>query len=315
MNKKAAERKKKRVSLSTIIAVIILLTGLSVLLYPTVSDYWNSRHQTMAVAKYDETVASMSSEDYEALFAEAEQYNQNLAALPLPFEQYDRLDGDYRNCLDITGEGILGYIAIPKIGVELTIYHGTGEDVLNKAAGHLEGSSLPVGGEGTHAVLSAHRGLPSDRLFTDLDKLEKGDTFTITVLNRVMTYEVDQILIVEPTQMDALSRVRNGDYVTLVTCTPYGVNTHRLLVRGRRVENQETDIVVHPDAMRIPVYIVMPAIMIPIVFVLLIGLLLIYRKQSKPVSTEDIRRMQKERIITEARQTETTEEHNDSDQT
>ena len=214
---------------STIILILIFLVGLSVMLYPTVSDYVNQRHQSRALASYDETVNEMSDADYTAYFEAADAYNQRLAATPNSFFTPEQVSG-YDETLDVSGTGIMGYITIPRIGVELPVYHGTSDGVLQVAAGHLEGSSLPVGGAGTHAVISAHRGLPSAKLFTNLDELEAGDTFTITVLDRVLTYEVDRISIVLPTETDLLQPVEGQDYVTLMTCTPYGINTHRLLV-------------------------------------------------------------------------------------
>ena len=224
---------------STIILILIFLVGLSVMLYPTVSDYVNQRHQSRALASYDETVNEMSDADYTAYFEAADAYNQRLAATPNSFFTPEQVSG-YDETLDVSGTGIMGYITIPRIGVELPVYHGTSDGVLQVAAGHLEGSSLPVGGAGTHAVISAHRGLPSAKLFTNLDELEAGDTFTITVLDRVLTYEVDRISIVLPTETDLLQPVEGQDYVTLMTCTPYGINTHRLLVRGHRVNTRES---------------------------------------------------------------------------
>lgn len=288
---KKNRKKKKRVSLSTIILLVILLVGLSIMLYPTVSDYWNSFHQTRAINNYDKAVAQLDETDYEKLFAEAESYNQHLQESGTLFSQSDQLSDEYYRVLDVTGNGIIGYVTIEKIGVELPIYHGTSDSVLNVAAGHIEGSSLPIGGENRHSVLSAHRGLPSAKLFTNLDKMEVGDTFTITVLNRLLTYEVDQILIIEPEQLDALNVEAGQDYCTLMTCTPYGINTHRLLVRGRRVENAEAAIVVHKEAVRIPPYIVAPAVAIPIIFILLIVLLVVYRKKPARITTTDVREL------------------------
>ena len=227
---------------STIILILIFLVGLSVMLYPTVSDYVNQRHQSRALASYDETVNEMSDADYTAYFEAADAYNQRLAATPNSFFTPEQVSG-YDETLDVSGTGIMGYITIPRIGVELPVYHGTSDGVLQVAAGHLEGSSLPVGGAGTHAVISAHRGLPSAKLFTNLDELEAGDTFTITVLDRVLTYEVDRISIVLPTETDLLQPVEGQDYVTLMTCTPYGINTHRLLVRGHRVNTRELSLI------------------------------------------------------------------------
>lgn len=287
MNREKKKRKdKRRKSFTTIILVVIMLIGLSVLLYPTLSDYWNSFHQSRAIASYDTAVEQLDETDYEALFAQAETYNEHLKSLYFPFSQYDQLEEEYLEALDITGTGIIGYVSISKIGIELPIYHGTSDEVLNKASGHLEGSTLPIGGESTHAVISAHRGLPSAKLFTNLDELEVGDTFTVTVLNQTLTYEVDQILIIEPTQLEALNVVQGEDHVTLLTCTPYGINTQRLLVRGKRIENVQTT-VIHSNANKIPVYIVMPAVMIPMLFVLLVLLLIKYRRKPKKRNLDD----------------------------
>ena len=259
---------------STIILISIFLVGLSVMLYPTVSDYVNQKNQSRAVASYSEEVENLSDVDYQAYFDAADDYNRRLAETPDAFYRPEQVSG-YTDTLDVSGTGIMGYITISKIGVELPIYHGTSDGVLQVAAGHLEGSSLPVGGAGTHAVISAHRGLPSAKLFTNLDELEVGDTFTITVLDRVLTYEVDQISIVLPTETDLLQPVEGKDYVTLMTCTPYGINTHRLLVRGKRIENAENQkhIRVTADALRIEPIIVAPALAVPMLLVLLVVML------------------------------------------
>ena len=273
--------------LSTILLVGVFLLGLGILLYPSVSDYWNSMHQTRAIGAYEDTLSGMTQKDYSEYFAQADAYNAALASLPTPLTGYEVLDTleevpKYRDVLDVNGMGIMGYIDIDEIGVELPIYHGTDPSVLNVAVGHLEGTSLPVGGVGTHCVLSAHRGLPSARLFTDLDRLKVGDTFTLTVLNRLLTYQVDQVLIVEPVQVEALAIDPNEDYCTLVTCTPYGINTHRLLVRGRRVENAEEKPVIYvpADMVQIDPLVVTPAVAAPMLLVLLIFLLIRYRKRS-----------------------------------
>lgn len=259
---------------SNIILILIFLVGLSVMLYPTVSDYINQKNQSRAVASYSEEVENLSDVDYQAYFDAADDYNRRLAETPDAFYRPDEVSG-YTDTLDVSGTGIMGYITIPKIGVELPVYHGTSDGVLQVAAGHLEGSSLPVGGAGTHAVISAHRGLPSAKLFTNLDELEVGDTFTITVLDRVLTYEVDQISIVLPTETDLLQPVEGKDYVTLMTCTPYGINTHRLLVRGKRIENAENQkhIRVTADALRIEPIIVAPALAVPMLLVMLVVML------------------------------------------
>jgi sortase A len=273
-----------RKNLSTIILILIFLVGLSVMLYPSVSDAVNRKHQSRAVASYAEEVEQLSDADYQTYFDAADAYNRQLNTTPNAFYKPDLVSG-YAQTLDISGTGIMGYITIPKISVELPIYHGTDEGVLQVAAGHLEGSSLPVGGAGTHAVISAHRGLPSAKLFTNLDELEVGDRFTITVLNRVLTYEVDQISIVLPTEIDQLLPTEGMDYVTLMTCTPYGINTHRLLVRGKRVETTESQkhIRVAADAFRIEPIIVAPILAIPMLLAALVGVLLAphLRKRSK----------------------------------
>ena len=273
-----------RKNLSTIILILIFLVGLSVMLYPSVSDAVNRKHQSRAVASYAEEVEQLSDADYQTYFDAADAYNRQLNTTPNAFYKPDLVSG-YAQTLDISGTGIMGYITIPKISVELPIYHGTDEGVLQVAAGHLEGSSLPVGGAGTHAVISAHRGLPSAKLFTNLDELEVGDRFTITVLNRVLTYEVDQISIVLPTEVDQLLPTEGMDYVTLMTCTPYGINTHRLLVRGKRVETTESQkhIRVAADAFRIEPIIVAPILAIPMLLAALVGVLVTphLRKRSK----------------------------------
>ena len=273
---------------SNIILILIFLVGLSVMLYPTVSDYINQKNQSRAVASYSEEVENLSDVDYQAYFDAADDYNRRLAETPDAFYRPEQVSG-YTDTLDVSGTGIMGYITISKIGVELPIYHGTSDGVLQVAAGHLEGSSLPVGGAGTHAVISAHRGLPSAKLFTNLDELEVGDTFTITVLDRVLTYEVDQISIVLPTETDLLQPVEGKDYVTLMTCTPYGINTHRLLVRGKRIENAENQkhIRVTADALRIEPIIVAPALAVPMLVVMLVVMLAVPRLRKRKNQREE----------------------------
>ena len=223
-------------SRSNFLLICILLVGLSLLLYPTISNQWNSLHQSQAIVDYKTAMKDMVFTDYSAIFVEAEAYNAELATIPYPLMNHSQIES-YAAVLNISGTGIMGYLTIPKLDVELPIYHGTEEAVLQKAVGHLEGTGLPIGGIGNHSVLSAHRGLPRAKLFTDLDKMEMGDCFSITVLDRQLTYQVDQILVVEPREVDALYPVAGMDYCTLITCTPYGINSHRLLVRGIRVEN------------------------------------------------------------------------------
>lgn len=271
----------KKGSISTIILILIFLVGLSLLLYPTVSDYWNSLHQSQAITEYVEQVADLDNDRYEQFWQDAGNYNQTLLTKADRYELSEEEQADYESLLNVSGNGIIGYIEIPSINCSLPIYHGTDEAVLQIAVGHIEGSSLPVGGESTHCVLSGHRGLPSARLFTDLDRLVMGDTFILRVLDETLTYEVDQILIVEPYEMDALRIEKGKDYCTLVTCTPYGINTHRLLVRGHRVENQEEaqTIRVTADAMQIEPVIVAPLVAVPMLFILLIVLLVSTRRK------------------------------------
>ena len=269
--------------LSTILLILVFLIGLSLLLYPTVSDYWNSLHQSRAIATYAEQVAEIDNDLYDRLWSDAEAYNQTLLDKPDRFLLSEEEQAEYESLLNISGNGILGYIEIPSIKCALPIYHGTDEAVLQIAVGHIEGTSLPVGGEGTHAVLSGHRGLPSAKLFTDLDQLVLGDTFLLRVLDETLTYEVDQILIVEPYELDALAIEAGMDYCTLVTCTPYGINTHRLLVRGHRIENQETaqTIRVTADALQIEPIIVAPLVAVPMLLVLLVIVLFSGNKRKK----------------------------------
>lgn len=267
--------------LSNIILTLILLAGLSLLLYPTVSDYWNSLHQSRAIASYDEAVASLNEEDYEEYWNQAVIYNEKLWSRSNRYYPSEEEQEEYDSLLNISGNGIMGYIQIPTIDVSLPVYHGVDEAILQVAVGHIESSSLPVGGEGTHCVLSGHRGLPSARLFTDLDQLVEGDLFLLKVLNETLTYQVDQIRIVLPEEVEELDLTRGKDYCTLVTCTPYGINTHRLLVRGTRIDNlaEAVTIRVTPDATLLDPKLVAPAIAIPMLLVLLAWLLIKYRKK------------------------------------
>lgn len=269
--------KKKGNNLITVLLIIMLFVGLSLLLYPTVSDYWNSFHQSKAIASYAEEVAKLSKEQYDEIWAAAQRYNESLAARGgQSYILSDAQKEEYEKLLDVSGLGIMGYIEIPEIDCSLPIYHGTEDSVLQIAIGHLEWSSLPVGGESTHCVLSGHRGLPSARLFSNLDKLTEGDTFLLRVLDEVLTYEVDQILIVEPQEIESLRIAEGEDYCTLVTCTPYGINTHRLLVRGHRIDNIEDaeNVRITADAVQIEPLLVAPVVAIPMLLVLLIILLL-----------------------------------------
>ena len=266
----------KKGSFSTLILILIFLVGLSMLLYPSVSDYWNSLHQSRAITEYAEQVANLDDDRYDELWQETQDYNQTLLTKADRYELSDEEQAEYESLLNVSGNGIIGYIEIPDIKCSLPIDHGVDEAVLQIAVGHIEGTSLPVGGKSTHCVLSGHRGLPSARLFTDLDKLAEGDQFLLRVLDETLTYEVDQIRIVEPHEMDALEIEEGKDYCTLVTCTPYGINSHRLLVRGHRVENQAEarTVRVTADAMQIEPVIVAPLVAVPMLLLLLIALLL-----------------------------------------
>lgn len=270
-------------NMTTILLLLILLVGLSLLLYPTVSDYWNSLHQSRAIATYAQAVAEVDDKQYEHMWDDAYEYNQQLKSKSNRWIMTDEEREEYESLLDVSDNGILGYIEIPKIKVSLPIYHGTDEGILQIAIGHIEGSSLPVGGPGTHAVLSGHRGLPSAKLFTNLDELVVGDEFFIRVLDETLTYEVDQIRIVEPDDLSDLEIEEDKDLCTLVTCTPYGINTHRLLVRGHRVETKASAsaIRVTADAIQIEPKLVAPAVAVPILVVLLIWVLLHSRKRKR----------------------------------
>ena len=272
--------KRKANHITTIVLVLILLVGLSLLLYPSVSDYWNSFHSSRAISAYTEDVANLDEVQYEEMWSAARAYNRALAERSTNFALSDAQKEEYEKLLDISGVGIMGYLEIPELNMSLPIYHGTEESVLQIAAGHLEWSSLPVGGESSHCIISGHRGLPSAKLFTDLDKLQEGDVFVLRVLDEVLTYEVDQIRVVEPSQVSDLEIVEGSDLCTLVTCTPYGINTHRLLVRGHRIENiQESQTIrVTSDAMQIEPLIVAPIVATPVLLLLLVLLLLPKRK-------------------------------------
>ena len=258
------------------------LIGISVLLYPAFSNYWNSKTQTRAIVDYESVLEHLEPEDYSAVFQAAYDYNAALFKVDFPLRNYEEVPG-YYDALKIEGTSIIGYVKIDKIGVELPIFHGTSNEVLNKGVGHLKGSSLPVGGESTHSVMSAHRGLPSAKLFTDLDRLEPGDTFQITVLDQVLTYQIDQVKVITPKEIEALQIVEGKDYCTLFTCTPYGINTHRLLVRGIRIETitEKPVIYVANEAFRIEPLLVTPAVAAPMVFVFLIHLMVKYREPPK----------------------------------
>lgn len=271
-------QKKSKDNFLTNELVFILIIGLSLLLYPTVSDYWNSFHQSEAVAGYVQKVQDMGQDKKDKMLADAKAYNQTLAKGVMP--DLNLLNAEksvYNKSLDVTGTGIMAYVDIPKINTALPIYHGTDDAILQVAVGHIPGTSLPVGGKGTHAVISGHRGLPSAKLFTDIDRLVDGDTFMIQVLDETLTYEVDQILTVLPDDVSALAIDPNQDYVTLVTCTPYGVNSHRLLVRGHRIPNKIKNARVISEASRVEPLLVAPILAI-FIFILLLLVIAVYRK-------------------------------------
>ncbi|MGM9946812.1 class C sortase [Floccifex sp.] len=269
----------KKSKFINVLLVLILLVGLSLLLYPSLSDYYNSFHQTQAITDYSIQVSKLDAETHDRILQDAIEYNKEL------FENgiQNISESKYEKQLNVSGTGVMGYIEISKIRCSLPIYHGTEDEVLQTAIGHIEWSSLPVGGESTHCVLSGHRGLPSAKLFSKLDQLEVGDTFVLRVLDDVLTYEVDQILIVEPQEINSLQIEEGKDLCTLVTCTPYGVNTHRLLVRGHRIENLEDSMYarITADATQIDSMIVAPVLFIPLLLILIIVLLIPRKKGDK----------------------------------
>lgn len=273
---KKDKTKKKKKNLSNLLLIGVFFVGLFVVLYPTFSDFFNQLHASKAIVNYERAVNEMSDEEYDKILKDAEQYNKNLVAGD--FVDGKVKDSVYNSLLNIDGTGVMGYIEIKKLGVKLPIYHGTSETILQDSVGHLEGSSLPVGGKGTHAVLTGHRGLPTAKLFTDLDQLEEGDTFQLFILNEVLTYEIDKISIVEPEDISNLMPVKGKDYVTLVTCTPYAVNTHRLLVRGVRIATPYSAERVPADAIMIDPILVAPVVAAPLLLILLITLLVSTKK-------------------------------------
>ena len=265
-------KKKKSDRLRTVLLFVVFIIGLSLLLYPTVANYWNSMHQTHAITRYSESVAQMDDDKFAEMWEAAYRYN---ATVPPRITRGVLSEEDqllYNETLNMGGSGVMGYIEIPEIDVSLPIYHGTSEGVLQVAVGHLDWSSLPTGGEGTHCVLSGHRGLPSAKLFTQLDQLVEGDVFMLRVLDEILTYEVDQILIVEPQDTSALGIVPNADLCTLVTCTPYGINTHRLLVRGHRIENAEEakSVTITSEMIQVDQMIVATVLACPVLLLLLL---------------------------------------------
>lgn len=269
--------------LSTIFLVIVLLAGLSLLLYPTVADYWNSFHQSRAIVTYDDSVSNLSQEDYTEIWQAATDYNWEMKWRGNRFVLDDEEREVYNSLLNVAGNGVMGYVEIPKIECRLPIYHGTDEAVLQVAIGHIEGTSLPVGGLSSHCVISGHRGLPSAKLFTNLDQVALGDTVLIHVLDETLTYIVDQILVVEPSDTSALAIDLACDYLTLVTCTPYGINSHRLLVRGHRIETESgpVQVTVRDDATMVDEWVVAPFVAVPVLVVLFVYMLLFTGKKKR----------------------------------
>jgi len=273
---------KKKKKWSTFILLLIFFVGLCVMLYPAVSSYWNSRTQSQAIVDYEQMLENIPKEDYTAYFEKAAHYNTRLAELTAPLAEYQRIDG-YFDTLDLSGTGMIGYLTIETIGLELPVYHTTDDDVLGHAAGHLQGSSFPVEGESVHCVVSAHRGLPTATLFTNLDHLELGNTFSFTILDRTITYQVDQIKTVMPDDIRDIGIETGKEYCTLLTCTPYGINSHRLLVRGQRIDTvQQKNIYITSDAHQIDSLIVTPVVALPMLFVLMLIVLF------KPIKKESL---------------------------
>ena len=257
----------------TMLMILFFFIGLLVFFYPTLSNYYNEKNQSRTIYNYENILKNTNQIDFEKVKNDAIEYNKKLSKLKEPLLTYDTLK-NYKKLLNVNDDGMMGYLTIDKIKVELPIYHTVSETVLNSSVGHLEGTSLPIGGKGTHSVLSAHRGLPSAKLFTELDKLEIGDTFKITILDETHVYKVDKISIVKPNDRNELKIDKDNDYVTLLTCTPYGINTHRLLVRGVRVQGDIKKDYITTEGFKVNRLIVMPIIALPIIALLLIVLLI-----------------------------------------
>ena len=269
-----------RKSKATIVMLIIFIIGILTLLYPTISNYYNEKSQSKMIYDYENIINSTNTINFKEVKEQAINYNNQLSKLYEPLLSYDSLN-NYQEVLNIDQKGMMGYLTIDKLKVELPIYHGTSNEVLNNGVGHLEGSSFPIGGSSTHSVLSAHRGLPSAKLFSNLDKLAIGDTFKITILDETLVYQVDKISIVKPNEKDNLEIESNKDYVTLLTCTPYGINTHRLLVRGIRINEDTKKLYLVTEGFKINKLIVVPIMTIPIILLLIIFLLI------KPIKKSD----------------------------
>jgi len=292
--------------LPIILSIVILIVGLAIFFYPTFANYWNSFRQTRAVASYAEEVENLNEEEYERMLAEAREYNEVIKSSGIRWQMSDADRESYEATLNLGGTGMIAYIEVPKISVTLPIYHGTNDEVLLRSIGHIEGSSLPVDGEGVHCILSGHRGLPSAKLFSDLDKISEGDTFMIRTLNEVYTYEVDQINIVEPSDLSMLTIDKTKNYCTLVTCTPYGVNTQRLLVRGHMIETEdEREIMILAEALQIKSTYIAAMIAVPVLILLAI-VAVAFRPKPHITDPEQL----KKRIGKEAEKKSKNEENN-----
>lgn len=282
-----------------LVLYLVLFAGLCLMLYPTVSNWWNARHQSRAIAEYTGAVENVSTAEQAAMLAAAREYNARLASGESSFLLEDEQQAEYESLLDVSGTGVMGRIRIPAINVDLPIYHTVEEAVLQTGIGHIPGSSLPVGGPSTHALVSGHRGLPSSRLFTDLNQMQVGDVFIITVLGETMTYQVDQIRIVLPEEVSELSIVPGKDYVTLITCTPYGINTHRILVRGHRIENlTDASIAIVSEARRVPVAYVIAAIALPLLALTALGMVVFGGRKKRSSQREVLDALKKGSIDT-----------------
>lgn len=272
-----------------------MVLGAGIALYPTFSDWWNNLHASRSIASYMDSVENMTDYAKIEMLEKAEEYNKRLEK-GVHFNLDEEATAEYESLLDVNGSGIMGYVTIPSINVYLPIYHGTSESVLQVAAGHISGSSLPVGGKGTHCIISGHRGLPSAKLFSDLDELKEGDIFTLTVLEKTYTYLVDQIRIVLPEETQDLEIDDEHDYCTLVTCTPYGINSHRMLVRGHRTDNlaEEKIVEVTAEAVKVPTSIVIFAVVVPLLVILLVVSLVVSAikkpKKSEKQMLEELRK-------------------------
>ncbi|MFK8198588.1 class C sortase [Tuanshanicoccus lijuaniae] len=281
----------KKQDLTTKLLIVSLVVGLGLIAYPTVANWWNAFHQSRAIMDYETAISQMSNEKYQQLLNEAKAYNQQISEQGINWVLSDAERDRYNKILNVDGHGNMGYISIPKIKVNLPLYHGVSEAVLQSAIGHIEGSSLPVGGQTSHSIVSGHRGLPSSRLFTDLDRLQVGDRWTVSILNETHTYEVDQIKTVTPNDFQFLQLEPDQDLMTLVTCTPYGVNTHRLLIRGHRVENENGNAMVVAEAIQIRAIFIAPFLALPLLIILFIGFLSLSKKrQARRIAEQRVRK-------------------------